>query len=95
MAKANRVHSTPRRTASKKPVRKIVSEEIQLLRKRNNLYLKMESLLCDVHRAAEIAEDAAVYGKQYSVFAACQLAMMVRDLSEVFYGRPPFPKEGA
>jgi hypothetical protein len=95
MAKAKRVLSTPRRTASKKQVRKIVSEEIQLLGKRNDLYLKIEPLLCDVNRAAEIAEDAAICGKQYAIFAACQLAMMVRDLSEVFYGRPPFPKEGA
>jgi hypothetical protein len=95
MAKATRVHSTPRRTALKKQVRKIVSEEIQLLRERNDLYLKIEPLLCDVNRAAEIAEDAAVNSTEYAIFAVCQLSMMVRDLREVFYGRPPFPKEGA
>ena len=66
-----------------------------MLRERNELYLKIEPLLCDVNRASEIAEDAAINAKEYTVFAVCQLSTMVRDLREVFYGRPPFPKEGA
>jgi hypothetical protein len=95
MPKANRVLSTPRRTASKKQVRKTVSEEIQLLKERNDLYLKIEPLLHDACRAAEIAVDAIIDDKEYATFAVCQASIIVRDLREVFYGRPPFPKEGA
>jgi membrane glycosyltransferase len=43
--------------------------------------------------AAEMALDAIEEEKEYALFAVGQLFEMVRDLREVFYGRPVFPKE--
>jgi hypothetical protein len=53
----------------------LFSEETQQLREQGELYLKIEPLLCDAWRAAEIAEDAAVNLKEYAVFAVCRLSM--------------------
>ncbi len=52
------------------------------------VYLSIEGPICDVARAAEIAEDAVLGNKDYAVFAVTQLADMVRDLKELYYGRP-------
>jgi hypothetical protein len=86
MAKADRVHSTPRRTASKsKPLKqRVKSNEAE----NSARYLAIEPLLCDVYRAAEIAHDAVADDKEYASFAVFQLFNMVGDLREMFYGRP-------
>ena len=73
-----------RTTASKKQVQTIVVDKIPTLEERNKLYLKIETLLNDVCRAAEIAEDASIEEKEYTDFVVCQLSAMIRDLREVY-----------
>ncbi len=52
------------------------------------VYLSLEGPICEVVSAAEIAEHALIADKDYALFAMNQLADMLHDLQELYYGRP-------
>jgi hypothetical protein len=91
MAKATRVHSTPRRTASKvqhppaKKPAKVTEAE------RAVLYGALENPVCECARMADIALDAQCEDKVYAVFAVNKLCEMVLALREIYYGRDAGP----
>ena len=91
MAQAKRVHSTPRRTASKiqhppakKPVKVTEAE-------RAVLYGALENPVCECARMADIALDAQCSDKDYAIFAVGKLCEMVLSLREIYYGREARP----
>jgi hypothetical protein len=91
MAKATRVHSTPRRTASKiehppaKKPAKVTDAE------REALYRALENPVCECARMADIALDAQCSEKDYAIFAVGKLCEMVLALREIYYGRDAGP----
>jgi hypothetical protein len=91
MAKAKRVHSTPRRTASKiqhKPAKKsakITDADAA------DLYGELENPVCECARMADIALDAQCSEKDYAIFALGKLCEMVLSLREIYYGREAGP----
>lgn len=94
MAKATRVHSTPRRTASKiqhppaKKSTKITEAE------RAVLYGALENPVCECARMADIALDAQCSEKDYAIFAVGKLCEMALSLREIYYGRQAGPIMG-
>jgi hypothetical protein len=89
MAKANRVHSTPRRTASKIKVKKIAksasaeSEEQRNLRHGKafrDLETPMFELYCMAEISAEVATGVREDQDELSHFAIYRICEMVRDL---------------
>jgi hypothetical protein len=91
MAKAKRVHSTPRRTAPKiqhppaKKLAKITDAN------RAALYGALENPVCECARMADIALDAQCSEKDYAIFALGKLCEMVLSLREIYYGREAGP----
>jgi hypothetical protein len=87
MAQANRVHSTPRRIASKIDV---PSGELVARDKRLALaYLRIEPFICDINNMAALAHDAVMNQDRASAskdanslaqFAVFHLIDMIRDL---------------
>jgi hypothetical protein len=95
MTKATRVHSTPRRTASKvqhppakKPAKVTDADRAAL---NADLYLALENPACECARMADIALDAQCSEKDYAFFAVGKLCEMVLSLREIYYGREAGP----
>jgi hypothetical protein len=88
MAKAKRVHSTPRKTASKsKPAntrKSTRAANAELAR----LHRSLENPVCECARMAEIAMDAHLTQADYASFAINKLCDMVLSLREFYYCRP-------
>jgi len=90
MAKATRVHSTPRRTASKIKVKKLAkpaSAESQEQRdqRHGGAFRDLESPVGEIYCMAEITADVAMNitrspENEIAAFAICHLCEMVRDL---------------
>jgi hypothetical protein len=91
MAKAKRVHSTPRRIASKvqhppaKKPAKVTEAE------RAVLYGALENPVCECAHMAEMTLDAHSAGDAYAEFAVGKLCEMVLALREIYYGRDAGP----
>jgi hypothetical protein len=89
MAKATRVLSTPRRTASKIKPAKLSSDG-----ERARAYSELETPIREVFNMSELAFDATMAagsGKEREermLFAVFQLCDMVRDLHNMYHGRP-------
>jgi hypothetical protein len=84
MAKATRVHSTPRRTASKIKAKPAESNE-QHNQRHGEAFRDLEQPIREVYCMAEIAAEAAIGispGDKNEIvhFAICRLCEMVRDL---------------
>jgi hypothetical protein len=92
MTQAKRVHSTPRKTASKskranapKSPKSTQSADAE----RSRLYGSLENPVCECARMAEIAMDAQAAQADYARFAVDKLCDMVLSLRD--YGRPAMP----
>jgi hypothetical protein len=91
MPKANRVHSTPRRTAPKIDVAKPLTSDEKSARYElfAKAYLEMEPVICDINNMATLAADAVANedrtGKETNSiahFAVFHLVDMIRDLQK-------------
>jgi hypothetical protein len=83
MAKANRVHSTPRRTASKIRVNKPAKPDEE--RKHSEAFSDLESPMSELFCMAEITRGVAYKitrgpENEIAVFAICRLCEMIVDL---------------
>jgi hypothetical protein len=83
MAKANRVHSTPRRSASKIRVNKPAKGDEE--RKHSEAFSELESPMSDLFCMAKITREAALKitrgpENEIAVFAVSRLCDMIDDL---------------
>jgi hypothetical protein len=93
MTKATRVHSTPRRTASK--IKPSTADDAGTLREHATAYSLLEPAICDAANMAAITTQAMCEAdgnagedeKRLAYFAVYHLCDMVRDLRETYYGR--------
>jgi hypothetical protein len=94
MTKATRVHSTPRRTASKiKPSNESTAEKDASTATWAAAYFALESVICDVANMATIAKqamfdsdgNASKQDKQLAFFSVYHLCDMVADLRRKYY----------
>ena len=91
MAKAKRVHSTPRRTASKIKSASIKKPTTINDAERGTLYGALENPVCECARMADIALDAQCSDKDYAMFVVSKLCEMGLSLREIYYGREAGP----
>jgi hypothetical protein len=92
MPKANRVHSTPRRTASKIGGGKAAAK-VDHPQKQATAYSRLESAICDAANMAMLAGHAMCDAdggaskeeKNLAFFAVYHLCDMVRSLRETYY----------
>ena len=91
MTKAKRVHSTPRKTASKSKRANAPKSTAAADAERARLYGSLENPVCECARMAEIAMDACSTEADYANFAVGKLCDMVLSLREFYYGRPAMP----
>jgi hypothetical protein len=91
MAKAKRVHSTPRKTASKSKRANASKSTRAADAERARLYGSLENPVCECARMAEIAMDAHSAQADYATFATNKRCDIVLSLREFYYGRPGMP----
>jgi hypothetical protein len=91
MAKAKRVHSTPRKTASKSKRANAPKSTLSADAERARLYGSLENPVCECARMAEIVMDARAAQADYATFAVDKVCDMVLSLREFYYGRPAMP----
>jgi hypothetical protein len=95
MAKATRVHSTPRRSASKIDPPKPLTSDEKAARYQHlaEAYLRMEAVICDVNNMATLAQDAVMNDvgvcaskdtNSLAHFAVYHLVDMIRDLHKQY-----------